>query len=402
MHSLGANLASRQGPTQPPSYASSWSNSETDGRADTLADSSSDVSAASASNPQTGFSDGSAVAMLIQSGALSSSDIAVLGTLLSTGSEIVFGIPIPDSGGRNMIRRVIVLAAVGATFYIVHFIFNLMSGVYDTRSPDQASSNSLWTGMSSLVIELSIPACGYYGAVHANRQLTCCFCSCNLFVTVLSVVSFIRLIRLVQFGEGCEEEKNAQQRKACQVWEEDNLEKYVMVGSMLLGTFLGCIAVWFGGSLYKYLAQEFISPGPPPFPLVGEVVPLDSVLGLLASAAGGGSSSAMMLASPEPFVEAYEPFTPPLTPPEVHSPRTALGSAVAPGSRHEAYADASALSSPMLLGNALASPPAEAVTPVGSSSPRGNEAEDTQLGSAATMEPVGQTSRVGEATISEM
>merc|ERR1719454_1606677 len=140
-------------------------------------------------------------------------------------------------------KRVIVLAALGATFYTVHFIRNLMAGRFDGQ-PQRGSTSSLWTAMSGLLIELSIPACGYYGAIHANRQLTCCFCSCNFFVTVLSVVTFIRLVRSVEVEGACENERNAQHRRDCQMWLEDHAEKYVMISSMIFGACLGSIAFW--------------------------------------------------------------------------------------------------------------------------------------------------------------
>lgn len=253
---------------------------------------------------------------------------------------IVFGVPVQEHGVRKMMRRVIVLAALAATFYIVHFIYNLMSGAYDTRNGRNAS-HSLWTGMSSLVIELSIPACGYYGAVHANRQLACCFCSCNLFVTVLGIVSFIRLLR---FTGDCAQEKNAQQRRACEVWQENDVDKFVMITGLILGTCLGSFAVWFGGSLYKVLAQDVVASGQPPFPLIGEVVPLDSVIGILAGAEAGEQTGTAASVPPEAPPEQTAPRhsglaeTPPVSMPAAIG-LPSQGDAPAPGSTGETSAE---------------------------------------------------------------
>lgn len=191
--------------------------------------------------------------------------------------DVVAGIPIQDTGTRKTIKRVIVIAALGATFYTVHFIRNLMSGRFDDESADTGSTRSLWTAMSGLLIELSVPACGYYGAIHANRQLTCCFCSCNLFVTVLSLVTFTRLIRAVHLDGDCDNESNPQQKNDCEVLLWGHAEKYVMITSMVIGVCLGTAAFWFGSNLYKHLAHDLRantgSTGPP---LIGEVIHLES------------------------------------------------------------------------------------------------------------------------------
>jgi hypothetical protein len=199
------------------------------------------------------------------------------------GSDVVFGMPIEDNGNKKVVRRVIILAATAASFYIVHFITNLMSGVYDERT----SQRSLWTAMSSLLIELSIPLCGYYGALHGNRQLMCCFCSCNLFVTVVSVVSFIRLnVRMVELDGQCEREKSASHRRSCEAWTAGTYEKYMMIGSLIIGTCLGTIAFWIGGSLYQRLAHEFMHSDQHGPPLVGEVISLATSDGSNPLAAG--------------------------------------------------------------------------------------------------------------------
>jgi hypothetical protein len=49
-----------------------------------------------------------------------------------------------------------------------------------------------------------------------------------------------------------------------------------MIVSMILVICLGCLAFWFGNSLYQRLAHEFNS-GPPSLPVVGEVISLSSL-----------------------------------------------------------------------------------------------------------------------------
>lgn len=196
-------------------------------------------------------------------------------TAIIDGSEIVLGVPIDDGQMLKIARRVIILAAIGASFYICNFNINLLRGNYNAQ--DGENGTSLWAAVSSLLIELSIPACGYCGAVYNNRQLTCCFCSCNLFIAIVSIMSFVRLnIRTGEIDGQCEREQNAQQRKTCEVWTSQGIEKYIMLGSTLLIVCLGCLAFWFGNNLYNRLAHDSALLMPPPAPLVGEVISLDS------------------------------------------------------------------------------------------------------------------------------
>lgn len=188
-------------------------------------------------------------------------------------SDIVWGQPIADGGMGKLVRRVVVLAAIGATFYICHFIINLMRGSYNPQSNRDVTS--LWAAVSTLLIELSIPACGYSGAVYGNRQMTCCFCSCNLFISIISIMSFIRLnIQIGEIDRQCDQETNPQTRRTCEVWVSDGPDKYLMLGSTILIILIGALAFWFGNSLYNRLAQDFVLSLPPATPLVGEVIAL--------------------------------------------------------------------------------------------------------------------------------
>jgi len=210
------------------------------------------------------------------------------------GSEIVLGIPIDDRGLKRISRRVITLATIGASFYICNFNVNLIRGNYsDTGGQD---GNSLWAAVSSLLIELSIPACGYCGAVYNNRQLTCCFCSCNLFIAIVSIMSFVRLhIRTSEIDGDCEREQNANQRSTCEVWTSNGMEKYVMISSTVLIVSIGCLAFWFGNSLYNRLAHDSAL-GHPPIPLVGEVIALTTARA--ASTQPGEAAEVVTAAAP--------------------------------------------------------------------------------------------------------
>lgn len=192
------------------------------------------------------------------------------GGIVFDSTDVVVGVPIADNGMRRLVRRVIVLAAMGATFFICDFIVMLMTGQFD--KPNQTSATALWTPVSALLIELSIPACGYTGALYSNRQMTCCFCSCNLFIGVVAFMSFLR--RMIRFGEikNCQQEKQGQERKICEDWVSDGAEKYLVVGRAILVIGIGTLAFWFGSNLYSRLGQDFMLSMPPARPLVGEVI----------------------------------------------------------------------------------------------------------------------------------
>mmetsp|Transcript_67828 Transcript_67828/g.196190 ORF Transcript_67828/g.196190 Transcript_67828/m.196190 type:complete len:392 (+) Transcript_67828:100-1275(+) len=203
-------------------------------------------------------------------------------------SEIVLGLPITDNGTTRMIRQVIVLASLVSVYYVVHFVVNLLSGNYS--SDENSEATSLWAATSSLLIELSIPACGYLGALYNNRQLTCCFCSCNLFIAVVSIMSFIRIhVRIGELAGNCAAEENIRQRKTCEAWMDDGAEKYLLIISTALIVLLGCTASWFGNALYNRLARDSHSLNAPLIPpLVGEVISL-------TPSSGGGSQGALVM-----------------------------------------------------------------------------------------------------------
>merc|ERR1712039_1099696 len=85
--------------------------------------------------------------------------------------------------------------------------------------------HSNWAGISTLLIELSMPACGYCGVLYNNRQLTCCFCSCNLFLAIWAIMIIVLPnIHIADINGRCEEEADHQQRRDCEERVNDCLE----------------------------------------------------------------------------------------------------------------------------------------------------------------------------------
>jgi len=188
--------------------------------------------------------------------------------------EPALGLPIEDVGSRAVIRTVIFLAASVATLYICFFNVKIMRGLY----------TSLSTEIFTLMIDLSIPACGYCGAAYHNRQLTCCFCSCNLMLAIGSLVYFIRLlIRLANIGGRCEMEDDPEQKKTCEMWTSDSGEKWLTLSSVVIFFGLGCLAFGFGYRLYHKLSHTSNTLTHAPVTVVGEVVSLNTLVSSITS-----------------------------------------------------------------------------------------------------------------------
>lgn len=195
-------------------------------------------------------------------------------SVAGSGHEIVLGIPIDDAGITKSIKRVILVATMAAVVLLIHFVFMLLRGYYN--STDTSGTTSLWAAASTLIIELSIPACGYCGAMYHNHQLTCCFCSCNLLVTAMSIYTLVRTqLRIAEIEGQCQRESNPQNRRTCEIWVENGLDKYIMLITTVVLIVIGCGAFWLGNNLYNRLAHE--GNATPPVPLVGEVFSLVSL-----------------------------------------------------------------------------------------------------------------------------
>lgn len=184
----------------------------------------------------------------------------------STGdddAEVVFGVPINDVKLEKAFRRVILLSVIAAAFHTIQFVIDLLSGAHRERD-----LMGLWGALSSLMLELSIPACGYYGALRSNRQLLCCFCGCNLFIALMTLMTLIRLELRVVDGN-CDLESNSQQRRTCELWAGDSPEKHLMLFRMAAVVCIGCLAFFAGNRLYQRIAHNHLSM--PQQPVVGQV-----------------------------------------------------------------------------------------------------------------------------------
>jgi len=143
-------------------------------------------------------------------------------------------------------------------------------------SRSNSDPSELWSGLSQLAIELSIPACGYYGALYGHRTLIFFFCGANLIFIVASAIGFFRL--LVVLGSSsrnmCKQEY-ASAKSTCEIMLGDGPEKYMLLSSLALLTVLGCLSFVAGKRLYQSLHPFDLSSmpsGADRVPLVGEVI----------------------------------------------------------------------------------------------------------------------------------
>uniref|UniRef100_A0A6T1IAJ8 Uncharacterized protein n=1 Tax=Alexandrium monilatum TaxID=311494 RepID=A0A6T1IAJ8_9DINO len=219
--------------------------------------------------------------------------------------DVVQGVPMRDAGLLSAVRQVVVLAAVGATYWTGSFIWRLMAGIYSSADKT-VPSNALWSGFSQLALELSIPACGYYGALYAHRTLVFFFCGANLIFVMGSLIYFFRLVVTLGSGaeEQCQHERHTAATGACEFLHGNGFERFVLPTSMVLVTCFGCLSFGAGKRLYAFLGPVSSSRLAPALaPIVGEVL--------------GGSSPTISL-------------QPPLAPVVVRATTVLRGSQVAP------------------------------------------------------------------------
>mmetsp|Transcript_21807 Transcript_21807/g.40133 ORF Transcript_21807/g.40133 Transcript_21807/m.40133 type:complete len:316 (-) Transcript_21807:99-1046(-) len=174
--------------------------------------------------------------------------------------EIVVGQPMHDTTMVKFFRRVIVLATAIATWSVCEVIITLLRGQRSFRE----NGEIVWTLLTSLALQLSIPACGYFGAVHTNLPLTCCFSGCNLFLAILTIIGFIRgHINVARLDGDCSQEPDDEKRKNCELLAADGLDLYWNHGRILLALCLDCLGFGFGAALYQRLTQESGTRSPP-------------------------------------------------------------------------------------------------------------------------------------------
>jgi len=197
---------------------------------------------------------------------------------------ISYGIPTGDADVLGAVRWVVTLSAVSAAYYIIAFIARLISGQF-TDAQDPGSPDELWSGCSQLVIELSIPACGYYGALYTHRTLVFFFCGANLIFVVASMINFFRfIVRVGGTIEMCEREQYASAQNDCELIHSDGPSKYIFVFSLVLLMVFGCLSFGAGKRLYQGLGP--VDPLQMPFQttVIGEVIATPEDEGSLATA----------------------------------------------------------------------------------------------------------------------
>ncbi|CAK0837299.1 unnamed protein product [Prorocentrum cordatum] len=165
------------------------------------------------------------------------------------GQEFDHGLPVRSSPTLKATLEVLVATSVIVCFYTLWFVAELLFST-KWRTPG-SEYRVLWRGTTALVVDITLPACGYFGAMYSNRHLTCCFCGCSFLVSSIAVISIC--ISLFSSLSSVDWSDRAEQNKRA-------------VPAMILDM----VAFWFGRNLYCRMSSERIvaaSPGP----LVGQV-----------------------------------------------------------------------------------------------------------------------------------
>lgn len=176
-----------------------------------------------------------------------------VGSLWNRGSG-----PLPGSAEAVAAHRVMMFAWVVVIFYSLHFTRELWR--YHTSSVDPPGSRIIIIEDAALLsLQLLIPGCGFCGAMRRSRQLVCYFCSCSLFTTMAMFVSLVNLvIRVTSLNGQCGMAGHELRvLEACRVWAQGGFGRFLMLVVDCGDILVGCMAFWFGRTLYRYqrLAQ---------------------------------------------------------------------------------------------------------------------------------------------------
>lgn len=200
---------------------------------------------------------------------------AVPNSAEGSSPSVVHGVPMIDQQLSSSLRRVILLSALVASYYVCLFIWRLLRGMYGHGQ--QGPSDALWSGLSQLAIELSIPACGYYGALYAHRTLIFFFCGANIIFIVAAAIGLFRLIVIFgsTSGQLCETEYS-NTRSTCDIVTGEGPEKYFLIVSLAVLTFFGGMSFFAGKRLYQGLgpSETHENVHNNSLPLMGEIVSL--------------------------------------------------------------------------------------------------------------------------------
>jgi len=211
---------------------------------------------------------------------------------------ISYGVPTGDADIVKAVWRVVALSSISCAFYIATFIARLLMGLY-TNPGDPNSPDELWSGCSQLVIELSIPACGYYGALYTHRTLVFFFCGANLIFVIASVINFLRfIIRIGATVDMCQQGQE-EQWNACEAVHSEGPAKYIFILSLVFMMCFGCLSFGAGKGLYQGLGP--VDPLQMPLtslPVVGEVIARTE--GNPERTAGEGTPAEESTSTPQP------------------------------------------------------------------------------------------------------
>merc|ERR1712137_1225726 len=136
----------------------------------------------------------------------------------------------------------------GGVHSAVFFIMNLMNGVYSTTTI--GGTPSFWRATLTVSWEMAVASCGYLGAVRVDRQLTCCFWSCNLIFTLVAVITFIQIHLILRRAQnGCDEVDDQQ---TCGSWMGSPMITCLLYLNTMLSFLRGASSFWLG---YKLCVQ---------------------------------------------------------------------------------------------------------------------------------------------------
>jgi len=166
--------------------------------------------------------------------------------------DIVFGIPVRSIDGGKLtraVRLVICISVISIILKVIDFSFRMLSGVL---------YSSLYSSFLTLVVQLTIPACGYYGALKSNHHLMLCFCGCNLISTIILLFDIVLArIQLVSSDGNCGfEEPGSRQHQLCELWTVSSTSTYFAWAMFVLSGVVGCSAFYWGNKLYQRINRD--------------------------------------------------------------------------------------------------------------------------------------------------
>lgn len=166
--------------------------------------------------------------------------------------DIVFGIPVHAIDGGKLtraVRRVIYISVFLIILKVIDFSVRMLSGELYA---------SLYSSFLTLVLQMSIPACGYYGALTSNHHLMLCFCGCNLFSAILLAFDIaLARIQLASADGDCGfDEPESRQQQLCELWSMSSAFAYFGWTMSVLSGVAGCSAFWWGNKLYQRINRD--------------------------------------------------------------------------------------------------------------------------------------------------